>query len=142
MNNDSTNDLKNNIKNKLINPDYFNNIKQDLDTRTKWKNIGNFFDTLSHLLTSIATILAFANSGFPEYIVLSFISGCVGVCALAVAKFSSYALNRSSINTNEINKILYKLGMDSIVDININDPVSDLPNNTKQDLNNIIIDNK
>lgn len=120
----SDDSLKRDIKTKLINPTYYHEIQNNLKNRDEWKTVGNVFDTLSHLLNGIATILAFAASGFPDYKILSFIAGCVGVCSLVCRQFSSYALNETNMKTTEVNKILTKLGMEEIVDTSINEPVN------------------
>jgi len=104
------------IKKNLINKTYYEDIEQNLKGRSGCKTTADVFDTVSHILLGLSTILAFS-AGFFKYDFLSFIAGCLGTFALATRQFSWFAIHKSNEHTSETNRILHVLGMDDIVNI-------------------------
>lgn len=104
------------IKQDLIEPTYYEDIKNSLYGREKWKKIGDISETISKVLTGFATIFAFA-AGYFKLTYLSFIAGCLGTSAIVLLQFSSYAVNESRERTARANIILHDLGIKKIVDI-------------------------
>ena len=68
-------------------------------------------------------MLAFA-AGFFDSVILSFLAGCFGTFALILRQFSSFSIKESSERTQQVNKVLQKLGIDEIVDIAIDSTAS------------------
>ena len=104
------------IKNDLVNPTYYNDIRNNLKNRSFWKTMGEVTNTLAKVVAGIATILAFA-AGFFNYTILSFIAGCFSTTSLVLVQFSSYSMVQSKQHTDGVNEELSKLGLDNIVDI-------------------------
>lgn len=106
------------IKTELIENRYYNDIKYNINSKSRCKFTADFTEYLSYILTGIAVILSFA-AGFFDNIWLSFASGCFGTTSLALLKFSSYAMSESKERTNQVNIILKKLGIEEIPDISV-----------------------
>ena len=100
----------------LINEHYFNDIEWGLRGRSYWKTAGDICETLGYLCIGISAILAFS-AGFFDIRFLSYIAGCVGTASGLLLKFSLYSMGESKERTDEINKILKKVGLDEVVDI-------------------------
>ena len=118
----------------LIYEDNYSNIKFGLMGRFCWKITGDVCETIGHILVGIATIFSFATGisgsiSTNEVIIpnqfqtistaqyLSFVAGCISTGSVVILKFSSYATRESKERTDEINRILTKMGLDTIVDI-------------------------
>ena len=109
-------DLATKIQKELVDRNYFNDVKYNLASKSRWKIIGDLSEAFSQVFTATATILAFA-SGFFEYSFLAFIAGCIGTSAIVLKQFSSYCMKESSERTQQVNRILKKLGLNEIPDI-------------------------
>ena len=109
----------------LINERNYSDIKLGLIGRSGWKLTGDICETLGHILVGIASILAFLAGGLNiQY--LSFISGSISIGAILFLKFSSYAMKESKERTEIINRILTKMGINTIVDISFDSTVNNL----------------
>lgn len=104
------------IKEELIEPTYYQDIKDNLNGRETWKKIGDVTEAISKIFAGLATVAAFA-AGFFNITILSFISGCLGTLALVIQQFSTYSYNESKERTNRVNKILTDLGLKNILDL-------------------------
>ena len=109
-------DLKNQV-NEYVNQSYLKDIKWNMRSRTCWQFTSNFCETLGYILLGLNAILAFA-ADFFDYMILSFIAGCLSVSSMVILKFSSYASRESSERVDRVNKILEEIGVDEIVDTN------------------------
>jgi hypothetical protein len=68
-------------------------------------------------------ILSFS-SGYYAVPVLGFLAGSSSTLSLACVQFSSYCFKESKDNTEELNKLLTKINLDTVPDYN-NDIISD-----------------
>lgn len=85
------------------------------DASFTWRKVGNVFEALAQLLILAQIPLSFvAGRGYP---LLSDVSGSLGVVALAVLKFSSYAMSESKERTSQFNEILKARGVTEVPDI-------------------------
>ena len=69
------------------------------------------------VFTGISTIIAFGAGAYTDYTYLAFIAGCIGTGALVLQKFSTYSKGEYRERTNQANKILKQLSIDSIPDL-------------------------
>lgn len=104
------------IKTELVEKSYFNDIKYNIRSRSRWKIIGDVCETLAYLCMGISGIFAFA-AGFFEQRILSFVAGCLSIAAPLFLKFSSRAMTESTERTKQVNCLLKALGIDTIPDI-------------------------
>lgn len=111
------------IQTDLIDVSYYDDIRFNLKSKSVWKFVGDGSEVLAHVATGAASILAFSTGFFDNY-VLSYVAGCLGIVALVLAKFSSYAMGESRERTEQVNKLLASLGMESIPDIVIDSSAS------------------
>jgi hypothetical protein len=118
QNNTNNLDLINKIKTELVEKTYYDDVKYNIRSKSRWKIIGDVTEASSYVMTGIATILAFA-AGFSSNTWLSFVAGCFSTGSLVFLQFSSYATRESKERTQQVNKILDKLGIEEIVDITI-----------------------
>jgi len=112
----------------MINDRYNEDIKIGLANRSGWKTTGDVSETLGYVLLGASTIISFS-AGFFDIRVLSFVAGCVGICSSLLLKFALYSMTQSKESTNEINKILTKIGIDNVVDISDPTPKTILTQN-------------
>ena len=106
------------IKKELIEKTYYDDLKDNLSSKSRWKTIGDVTEAFAHLFMGISAILAFAAGSF-NLTLLSFISGCVATTSLVLLRFSSYCMKESTERTTQVNKILHKLGIEEIADITV-----------------------
>ncbi|XWV25557.1 hypothetical protein QJ856_gp0197 [Tupanvirus deep ocean] len=111
-------DLVNKIRTELVEKTYFDDVKYNIKSKSRWKITGDVTEALSHILTGVAAVLAFA-AGFFDYKELSFVAGCLGTISIVLLQFSSYATKESKERTQQVNRILDRLGIDEIADITI-----------------------
>lgn len=110
--------IRNKIKNDLIDPTYYDDIKNGLMSRSVWKYVGDAFETLSKIFVGLSSIFAFA-AGFFGYNYLSFISGCLSISSLVFLQFASYSMTESKESNDTANKILGNLGINKLENIAI-----------------------
>lgn len=106
------------IKSELIDKSYYDDVKYNIQSKYRWKIIGDITETASHILTGLSAILAFS-SGFFDNTMLSFVAGCVATLSLIFRQFSSYSMKESKERTDQVNRVLNKLGIEEIVDITV-----------------------
>lgn len=115
------NDLRTKIQVELIEKSYYSDIEYNLNSKSRWKFIGDLTEALAQILLLVATILSFASGTFDNKI-LAFVSGAVGVGSIVFLRFSSYAMKESQERTEQVNRILEQLGINKIPDIIQNMP--------------------
>jgi hypothetical protein len=113
--------VKNRIIKDVVVPSYLKDVKCTVNSRGKWRNASNQAELVSKLLTGAATIIAFSAGAYTDYTFLSFIAGCVGTGAMVCQQFSTYAKGECKERTDQANKILKVLGIDSIPDLHDSD---------------------
>jgi len=111
--------FKNHIINEIILPNYKNNIKYTIESRSYWSTFHDICKLLSYLLAFLASIFAFLSDEYPEK-KLGFFSGLLGLIALKLNGVAFFALKNDHIKTVNTNKILKNLG----IDIELNDDCS------------------
>ena len=104
------------IRTELIEVNYYNDIKYNIRSKSRWKFMSDFTEASSYIFTGISVILSFACTSF-DNTNLSFAAGVFGTIALVLLKFSSYALSESKERTNQVNILLKKLEIDEIPNI-------------------------
>ena len=140
------------IRTELIDSSYYNDISNGIHSKTIWKSVSDATEVVAHIFLGTASILAFA-SGFFNYTLLAFFSGCSGTIALVLLRFSVFAMGESKERTEEVNILLNKLGMEEIPNIAIgspDDPINstiqnppqqnNINTNTKQNIPSVIHD--
>jgi hypothetical protein len=106
-------DLKQKILDKLIEPYYYNNVDTLITDKNCWRKTGSAFETISKIFISFGAILSFS-SGYYNYPTLSFISGAVSTISLAFLQFSSFAHKEKNRNIAELNQMLTKLNLETV----------------------------
>ena len=101
----------------LIEPSYFTDVKEMLEDRKSWRNIGDHFSTISKIFVGLSGVFSFASGNFQNQN-FSFIAGTISVLSLVCLQFSSYALKESKRKTDDLNKILTKLNISNIPEFN------------------------
>lgn len=108
--------VKRDIMKKLIEPCYYKDVKDLITERDFWRKLGNIFESSGKIFVGTSSIAAFS-SGMYKYDILSFVAGTTSVVSLICMQFSSYSYNESKERTSKLNKLLHKLGVESIPDI-------------------------
>ena len=111
-------ELVNRIRTELVEKNYYEDVAYNIKSKSRWKIIADITEAIARILSGVSVVLAFA-AGFFNYMLLSFISGCFGTLALVLLHFSSYSMNESKERTEQVNRILAKIGIDTIADITI-----------------------
>ena len=122
-------DFKNTIITTIIQPNYINEIKEFIASRTAWRNRGVFYETISKILLGSGSVLSFA-AGVYSNQTLSFLAGSISTISLLSFQFSSFSFLESKKSTKELNVLLEKIKVDTIPDlsiIEIQEKVQDAP---------------
>ena len=98
-----------------IEPTYIYDVKNTLALRKYFKRFGLSFELLSKIFVGVSSVVSFA-AGIYESTELSFVSGSTSVISLVLLQFSSHSYNESKKNTTELNSILNKLHLVTVVD--------------------------
>jgi len=106
----------------MIDEQNYSDIEKGLYERSCWKTTGDITATLGHITTGCAAIIAFAAGSFNIWW-LPFVAGCLSTLSILLLKFSDYSMHESKDSTDETNRLLTKMGLDTIVDIS-NVPVT------------------
>ena len=114
---------------KLIQNRYLCDIKSGLRARSYCKTTGDFCESFGQILIAATGIVSFASATW-NISYLSYIAGSLST--LSISKLSSYCMRESKERSDEVNRILTKLGIDNIVNIAI-DSASEQPSLTKID---------
>uniref|UniRef100_A0A6C0C6C0 Uncharacterized protein n=1 Tax=viral metagenome TaxID=1070528 RepID=A0A6C0C6C0_9ZZZZ len=99
-----------------INDRYYKDIELGLMGRSGWKTTGDISETLGYIFLGVSTMISFS-AGFFDIRMLSFVAGCVGIFSSLLFKFALYSMAQSKERTDEVNKILMKIGIEKVVDI-------------------------
>jgi hypothetical protein len=103
-------DFKLRILKEFVLPYYKSNIEYVINEKTIWSRIGTGFLTTSTILIGAASILSFASSTYDNRN-LNFVAGSVGMVALVLKEFASYANSVDHIKTLTINDLLKNIGL-------------------------------
>ena len=98
-----------------IEPTYIYDVKNTLALRKYFKRFGLSFELLSKIFVGVSSVVSFA-AGIYESTELSFVSGSTSVISLVLLQFASHSYNESKKNTTELNSILNKLHLITVVD--------------------------
>jgi hypothetical protein len=101
----------------IIEPSYFLDIKSIIKSRRRWHMCGHVFETISKILIACSGILSFS-SGYYDIPILGFLAGSSSTLSLASVQFSSYCFKESKDNTEELNKLLTKINLDTVPEYN------------------------
>ena len=111
--------LRISIVNEILEPSYYQDVKEYVEERKSWRHIGSYFGTISKILVGLSGVSSFASGTYKDEN-FSFIAGCISVISLVCLQFSSYALKESKQKTIELNKILSKLNISNVPDTSYN----------------------
>ena len=117
-----SNELKLKIEKELLEPSYYDEVKTVIKNKEHWHNVGKIFEVLSKLLISSGCVLSFS-SGYYQNPTLSFISGSISTCSLAMIQFSTFCYKEEQKNRVYMSKILSKFHIKSLdvsIESNIN----------------------
>jgi hypothetical protein len=103
-------DFKKRVLKEFVLPYYKTNIEYVINEKTIWSRVGTVFLTTSTILIGAASILSFASSTYPNTN-LNFVAGSVGMVALVLKEFASYANSVDHIKTLTINDLLKNIGI-------------------------------
>ena len=112
-------ELTDKIRKELIDISYYDDVKYNIESKSRWKFFGDMTEALAQLLTGASAILAFAAGAFDNKI-LSFVAGALGVGSLVLMRLSSYSMKESNERTVQVNRLLDKINVNEIPDIVIN----------------------
>jgi len=101
------------IIDKLIEPYYKNVVKNTLSARQCWRKTGIAFETISKIMVAFGSIISFS-AGVYEDQTLSFVSGSISCLSLAFLQFSSFSYKENKKQSEELNVLLKKLGLETI----------------------------
>ena len=105
--------LKNDILINLIEPNYKNDIIQNLRLRKRFKRFAIYFETLSKFFVGVSSVMSFS-SGIYKYQILSFLAGTTSVISLVLLQYASFSYRESKKISLELNSILKKLNITTI----------------------------
>lgn len=108
--------VKQNIMLNYIEKSYEYDVSSLITGRRRWKKTGQAFETMSKIFLAMGGILSFSSGYFDEKS-LSFLSGSVSVISLSFLQFSSFCYLENKKQTNELNVILKKLGLETIPEL-------------------------
>ena len=101
------------IIDELIEPYYKNVVKNTLNARQCWRKTGIAFETISKIMVAFGSIISFS-AGVYENQTLSFVSGSISCLSLAFLQFSSFSYKENKKQSEELNVLLKKLGLETI----------------------------
>jgi hypothetical protein len=108
--------VKEKIMIEFVEKSYESDICSLIDGRRQWKKTGQAFETMSKIFLALGGIMSFS-SGYFDISVLSFLSGSVSVISLACMQFSSFCYLENKKQSNELNILLKKLGLDTMPEL-------------------------
>lgn len=109
-------EVKEKIMIEFVEKSYESDICSLIEGRRQWKKTGQAFETMSKVFLALGGILSFS-SGYFDISVLSFLSGSVSVISLACLQFSSFCYLENKKQSNELNILLKKLGLDTMPEL-------------------------
>jgi len=105
------------IISKLIEPNYYDDVRCTLSARRWWRIIGHVFETTSKVAIAGSGILSFS-SGFYGDKRLALFAGVTSTLSLALAQLGLYCFKQSKNNTDELNTILQKIKIETVPNLN------------------------
>jgi hypothetical protein len=108
-----SNKIKVKIIKEYIEPAYIYEIKSMIAGKRCWKITGQVFETISKVFVAVSGILSFS-SGYYQNQLLSFLAGSISTISLAMLQFSSFSFKENKKQSNELNILLNKLGLDTM----------------------------
>jgi hypothetical protein len=108
-----SNDVKEQIVRKHIEPNYIHEISKLIQGKKNWKLIGQIFETSSKALVAIGGIVSFAAGSYNNFH-LSFIAGAISTISLATLSFSSFGYKEQKKQGLELNNLLKKLKIEEV----------------------------
>lgn len=118
------------IIDELIEPYYKNVVKNTLQGRQCWRRTGITFETISKIMVAFGSILSFSAGVYQDQ-TLSFVSGSISCLSLAFLQFSSFSYKENKKQSEELNILLKKLGLETIP---VLDRESQQPNTIQQQI--------
>jgi hypothetical protein len=109
-------EVKERIMTKYVENSYEYDVESLIEGRRAWKKTGQAFETMSKIFLALGGILSFS-SGYFDVDSLSFLSGSVSVISLAFLQFSSFCYLENKKQSNELNIILKKLGLETVPEL-------------------------
>ena len=119
--NSVTPDFTDKITQDIIEKTYYRDLNYNINSKFRWKAIGDVMEALSFIFIGIGVVLAFS-AGYFDNSVLSFVAGCVETMGIVLKQFSSYSHKESVERTKQVNTLLTELGLDNVV--NVIDPLN------------------
>ncbi len=96
------NDDSENINEEYLEPAFRKDISYFIRTRFKYRILGYRLDVANKLLAGLATIGAFLQAAFDEYMFISIVSGVLGIIAIVCRQLAIYFLGRSREHTEQL----------------------------------------
>ena len=109
-------EVKQRIMTQYVESSYEHDVESLILGRRGWKRMGQAFETMSKVFLALGGILSFS-SGYYHIGSLSFLSGSVSVISLAFLQFSSFCYLENKKQSNELNIILRKLGLETVPEL-------------------------
>ena len=119
------------IIDELIEPYYKNVVKNTLSARQCWRKTGIAFETISKIMVAFGSIISFS-AGVYDDPTLSFVSGSISCLSLAFLQFSSFSYKENKKQSEELNVLLKKLGLETIPVLERSAVPQDKPTTGKQ----------
>ena len=94
-----------------IYPAYINEFTDALAWKRHWSKISSIAFTITFIVVSGSTLISFSAPQFPNVNYLSYLSGVVGLVAMASDRFAHFADGKSRENTNKVNILLKSIGI-------------------------------
>ena len=101
------------VHSELVEPSYYNDIKDAIKYRHTWRKCGHVFETLSKIMIASSSILSFS-SGYFGSSTFGFFAGCSSTISLACVQFASYCFKESKENTEDLNNLLKKIHIETL----------------------------
>lgn len=111
-----SNQVKIDIMRNHIEKLYMTDVRSLISGKKKWKKTGQIFETISKILLAFGGIVSFS-AGYYDDQDLSFVAGSLSVFSLSMLQISAFSYMESKKQTNELNIILKKLGLDTVPEI-------------------------
>lgn len=87
--------LEERIDKDLIHPVMMRDIESCIRTRTRWKKVADWTETLAHVFLGFNSILAFLAGVYQEERVLLICAGITSTLSIVLLKFADYSLKES-----------------------------------------------
>ena len=112
-----TSSIRNHIQVEIIQPNYMEEVNTYIHCRTRWHTVGILTETVSKLMICASTILSFASNNCSD-LKLNFYAGSLSTVSMCCFQFAQFSFRESKKATENLNKILHKLHMESVPQIN------------------------